>query len=166
MADPLTIALVAGTALNAAGSISQGQTAAFNAEARAEADRFNAEVARQRAESEEQATRGDIRDFRSRQSARLAASRASRAGGGIASLQGSPLLVDEAAAQEIEFGVQRIAGRGAQRAHRLRQRGSLLDVSARNERTNAGLSRTAGFLNAAGDVASGGVSMAKAGSFG
>src|SRR3546814_17643574 len=63
----------------------------------------------------------------------LATSRARRAGSGVTS-QGSPLLVDETTAAEIELGAQDILAGGAARAYGRQQEAALSRSRARSAR--------------------------------
>ncbi len=130
----------AGAALGAIGSIAAGQAAANAAE-------FNAEVAQQQAERERQIALREAEDFRRQNSRVLAASRARRAGSGVTS-QGSPLLVDESTAAEIELSAQNILVGGATRASRLGQQAALDKSQARS-------ARIGGFLNAGSTLLTG-----------
>src|SRR3546814_3042825 len=69
--------------------------------AQANAAEFNADMAQQQAERERQIAARDADDYRRSNSRLLATSRARRAGSGVTS-QGSPLLVDETTAAEID----------------------------------------------------------------
>lgn len=130
----------AGAVLGAIGSIAAGQ-------AQADAAEFNAEVAQQQAARERQIAEREAADFQRQQSRVLASSRARRAGSGITA-QGSPLLVDEATAAEVELGVQNILVGGATRASRLEQQAALDQSRARS-------ARTGGFLGAGSTLLSG-----------
>src|SRR3546814_952119 len=66
----------------------------------------------------------DADDYRRSNSRLLATSRARRAGSGVTS-QGSPLLVDETTAAEIELGAQDILAGGAARAYGRQQEAAL-----------------------------------------
>lgn len=134
------IASLAGVAASAAGSIAAGQ-------AQANAASFNAQVAQQQAEREKEIAEREAADFRRRESRVLAAARARRGGGGV-TFQGSPLLVDEATAAEIELGAQNILVGGATRASRLRQQAAL-------DRSRGSSARSGGFLNAGSTLLTG-----------
>lgn len=123
------IAGLAGAAVSAAGSIAAGQ-------AQANAAEFNAEMAQQQAERERLIAEREVQDHRRRNSRLLAASRARRAGSGVTS-QGSPLLVDEATAAEIELGAQDILTGGAARAYGYQQEAALSRARASSARTGA-----------------------------
>jgi len=129
-----------GTALSAAAAISASG-------AQSNAAEFNAEMAQQQAERERQIAERDAEDLRRRSSRVLAASRARRAGSGLAAV-GSPLLVDEATAAEIELGAQDLLAGGAVRAYGYRQQASL-------SRARAAGARTGGFLKAGGTLLTG-----------
>lgn len=129
-----------GAAVSAAGAIAAGQAEANAAE-------FNAEMAQQQAERERQIATRDAGDYRRRNSRLLATSRARRAGSGVTS-QGSPLLVDEATAGEIELGVQDILAGGAATAYGYQQQAALSRARARS-------ARIGGFLNAGSTLLTG-----------
>lgn len=141
-----------------AGAVLEGESNAMAAEERARADKFNAVIAEQEAASELESARADSSDFRRAQSARVAASRARASGSGFA-LEGSPMLIDEAALTEIEFTVSRRMHAGQVKAHRLKQESSLLKRHAKVEGINARLARHAGTISAIGTAASGTANM-------
>ncbi|MGF1593838.1 MAG: hypothetical protein ACFCUW_11195 [Kiloniellaceae bacterium] len=122
-----------GTLLSAAGSLAAGRADARAAE-------FNAAMAQQQAVRERDIARREAEDHRRRHSRLLATARARRAGSGVTS-EGSPLMVDEAGAAEIELGAQDILAGGAAAAQRHRQ-------SAAFHRARAGNARNAGLLRA------------------
>jgi len=129
-----------GAALSAVAAISSGK-------AQSDANEFNAEMAQQQAERERQIAARDAADYRRRNSRVLAASRARRAGGGVAT-QGSPLLVDEATAAESELGAQDIFAGGAANAYGYRQQAALF-------RSRASGARAGSFLKAGGTLLTG-----------
>lgn len=143
-----------GTSLGIFGALQKGSSDELNARikyaadertalARADADSFNAKVARQLALAEERKTAADAADYRRVGSSKIASARAARADSGLA-LEGSPLLVDASIFKEVEFGVDRIVNAGAVNATRMRNQATLLDVSSENNRRTADLARAAG----------------------
>lgn len=134
------VAGLAGAAVSAAGSVAAGQ-------AQANAAEFNAEMAQQQAEREQQIAVREAQDHRRRSSRLLAASRVRRAGSGVTS-QGSPLLVDEATAAEIELGAQNILSGGAAKAYGFQQEAAL-------SRSRASSARTGGYLSAGSTLLTG-----------
>lgn len=82
-------------------------------------------IARQQAKRERQAGIAEANDFRRRNSRVLATSRALRAGSGVTAA-GSPLLVDEATAGEIELGALRVRNARETRRRSLLNQASLL----------------------------------------
>jgi hypothetical protein len=76
-------------------------------------------LAEKEAAQERQAAKAQADSFQRRQSRLLATSRALRAGSGVTSA-GSPLLVDEATAAEIELGRLTLLAAGETRARRLK----------------------------------------------
>ena len=129
-----------GAAVGAAGAIAAGQAEANAAE-------FNADMAQQQAERERDIAARDAKDYQRRNSRLLATARARRAGSGVTS-QGSPLMVDEATAAEIELGVQDILAGGAASAYGYQQQAALSRARARS-------ARTAGYLNAGSTLLTG-----------
>ena len=136
---------IAGAVLGAMGSIAAGQ-------AQANAADFNAQIAQQQADRERQIADREAADFRRQQSRVLAASRARRAGSGVTS-QGSPLMVDEATAAEIELGAQNTIVGGATRASRLEQQAALDRSSARGAKVGSFLTAGSTLLTGAGNAA-------------
>ncbi len=133
-----------GGVLSAAAAISAGQAEANAAE-------FNADMAQQQAERERQIADREAKDYRRSQSRLLAASRARRAGSGVTS-QGSPLLVDEATAAEIELGAQDILSSGANKAYGYQSEAALSRARASSARTGSYLKAGGTLLTAAGQT--------------
>ena len=144
-----------GTAANVAGSIMEGNVNAANAIAESRAYKFNSQVAEQQAKNTRQVAVADASDFRRAQQARLASRKAAMAGSGIVATSGSPLLVDEKILANIEFSGARIINEGDIKSTRLLNESTLLKAQAKNARANAGYAKTAGYINAAGALASG-----------
>lgn len=120
--------------------------------AKSRALRREARIKRQQARSERHVAREQARSFRRRQSGILASSRALRAGSGLAAL-GSPLMVDEATAGEIELGAQNIIHGGEVRRRRLKTASSLLIFQAQitmNQAFTSGVTQGAAAFAGAG----------------
>ena len=130
-------------AVDANTALINSENAARSSEARAAADRFNAAVSEQLAESETERAGAEATDFRRAQSARQASSRARLAASGLA-LEGSPLMVDENIFSEIEFGAARLVHAGQVTATRLRNQATLLRRSADFDTETAINTREAG----------------------
>ncbi len=96
----------------------------MSARAQSQAAKFQAKVAEQQAERERLAAETEADTFRRRHSRLLGTSRARRAGSNITG-EGSPLLVDEQSAAEIELGFRTILSGGTARATRLEQEARL-----------------------------------------
>ncbi len=149
----------AGTAAGIMGALFQGESDSYSvrvqaenrarqAESQASADEFNAIVTRQLAEHERTKAAADAGDYRRTQGSKLAHNRALMAAGGFNPLEGSPLAVDAAIFQEIEFGAARIGYGGDVASARGRNQAALLDASAKNERMTAKLARESGAISA------------------
>lgn len=134
--DPITIAIVAGTAavVGAAGSISAGaaQRNQFEAEAQIQTNQASAqaEVLRQQAERERVVAAEQEGDFRAQQSRAAASVRAAAGARGIDISTGSPLLAAQDFARQTTRQALRIREGGAIQAHRLEQQGFLLEQNA------------------------------------
>ncbi len=108
----------AGAAIQALGAIREGQAAQSQAN-------FQATILRQQAESERQRAEADEADFRRRQSFILAQRRAALGASGVVQAEGSPLLVSEDFAGEVELQALRIRSGGELRATRAEQQAAL-----------------------------------------
>lgn len=141
----LEIAAIAGlasAAVSTVSSIAAGQ-------AQANAAEYSADMAQQQAARERQIAEREVKDHRQSQSRLLATSRARRAGSGV-TYQGSPLLVDEATAAEIELGAQDILAGGTANAYGYQQQAALSRARASSARTGGYLSAGSTLLTAAG----------------
>lgn len=164
------------TAMNVFGSLYSGQANAYNAkveseakarqaEAQAEADTFNAKVYRQVAQSETERAAAEATDYRRTQSGNVAKLRAKQAGSGFA-LSGSPLMIDEAVFQEIEFSTNRLAYAGQLARVRYENQADLLDVSASRNIDTAKFARETGAISADNIITGSYISAAAAGAKG
>jgi hypothetical protein len=115
-----------------------GTLVASNSQAAAQ--RYQADLARRQADRERLLAEREAQDYRRRQSGLLAAARARQGASGTA-LAGSPLLADDAMAQEIALGEARIRAGGAARASRLEEIAAL-------DRARAASGRALGYLRA------------------
>jgi len=141
------------TGLGIMGSLSEGQSTAQRLsieydnraagfDAQADADIFNAKVARQMMESDRQRTTAEINDYRRVNRAKMASRRAMFGKSNLV-LEGSPLLVDESIFQEMEFGQSRLAFAGMTNRARFETQAQLLDHSAAVHKRNAAATRAA-----------------------
>ena len=134
---------LAGAVISAVGAIQQGQAAAAQGQ-------FQAGILRQQAERERQQAEADEEDFRRRQSRVLAARRAALGASGVEPAAGSPLLVSEDFAGEVELQALRIRSGGELRATRAEQQASLQRFQGRQARTSGFLRGGALLLSGAG----------------
>lgn len=112
------IATIAGAAFSAIGSIQQGRAAQSQAN-------LQSRILQQQAESDRQKAAAEEDDFRRRQSRDFATRRAALGAAGIDPAAGSPLLVSEDFAGEIELQALRIRAGGEVTATRLEQQAVL-----------------------------------------
>lgn len=113
-----TVATVAGAAVSAVGAIQQGKAAKKQAD-------LQAGILRQQAQRDRQQAAADEEDFRRDQSRLLAARRAALGASGVDQAAGSPLLVSQDFASEVELAALRIRSGGELRATRLEQQAGL-----------------------------------------
>ncbi len=142
MCDPITLLTLAGTAVSAISSISQGRDASQQAE-------FQAATQRQQATRERDVAAAEEDDFRRRQSRTLASKRATLGGAGIEGSTGTPLLATKDFVTEAELQALRIRSGGETTATRLEQQALLRSAAGRSTRrrgfTRAGASLLTGF---------------------
>ena len=143
-----TVAGIAGALTQEVAAKFEGEVAARNAEAEADAYKFNAKVAEQQARNTRDVARAEAGDFRRSGSAALASRRAQAAGSGVATTMGSPLMVDEAILSEVEFGAARIINQGDIVSTRQLNEATLLKAQAKNARRNALYARQGGRIAA------------------
>lgn len=137
----VTAITILGAVTSAVGVIQQGRAAQSQAN-------FQAGIARQQAERERQQAASDEDEFRRRQSRVLAARRAALGASGVEAAAGSPLLVSEDFAGEVELNALRIRSGGELRATRAEQQADLLRLKGRQ-------ARTAGFVRGGSLLVSG-----------
>lgn len=157
--DPGTAAflLVASTALSATAAIQEGQAAAAQG-------KFQAGILRQRADRDRQVAAANEEDFRRKQSRLIGKRRAALGASGVEQGTGSPLLVAEDFAGEVELGALRIRSTGETSATRLEQQADLERFRGRSAR-RAGFIRGGALLfSGAGKAFGGGGTTLPAGS--
>ena len=128
----LAIATIASTAFSVVGAIQQGRAASAQAS-------LQAGILEQQATRDRQQAAADEADFRSRQSRVLAERRAGLGASGVDPAAGSPLLVSEDFAGEVELAALRIRTGGEVRATRAEQQATL-------QRFQGRAARRAGFV--------------------
>ena len=140
LATSTVIGLI-GAAAAAAGGVSQAQAQKKQAN-------FQANVARQQAESERIAASEQERDYRKSQSARLAQIRASMGASGTDTSTGTPLLALADFEGETERNALRIRSGGEIRSRRLDELGGFYNSAGRN-------AESAGYARAGSSLLSG-----------
>jgi len=158
-----------GSAVSAIGAIRQGQAASNEANYRAQlaeqqaaVTRQQAEITRQQAEREKVVGRQSEEDFRREQSRLMAARRARFGAAGVEQGSGSPLLVSEDFASEVELQALRIRSGADTAVTRLEQQAQQQEYQAGFQAAEAPLYRasgknakTGGFLRAGSLLLSG-----------
>ena len=133
----------AGLAVSAVGAVQQGMAASQQA-------KLQAGILGQQAAQERKQAAANERDFRASQSRVAAARRAALGGAGIQQGAGSPLLVSEDFAGEVELQALRIREGGEIRATRAEQQASLQRLAGRQARTGGFLRSGSLLLSGAG----------------
>ena len=124
-----TVLSAVGTALQAIGAVQKGQ-------AEQSQDNCQAQILQQQAERDRQVAAAKEEDFRAKQSRLLAKRRAVLGASGVEPASGSPLLVSEDFAGEIEIGALRVRAGGELKATRLEQQATLQRLKGRAARTS------------------------------
>lgn len=117
------------------------------ANAQANAAKYEAQVREQQAQSERQRAAAQAQDYRRQESSKLATSRARLAGSGVSSSFGTPLLVDESAVREIALSSSRITNAGEINATRLENEAASRRSAAKNYRTAGAIGAGASLLS-------------------
>lgn len=125
MCTGLEVAVLAGAAFSAAGSVSEGRAAKKESQ-------FRAGVAEQQAAREVQVSTETERDFRKRQAALFAERRAALGASGVRQDTGSPLLTQQDFLDETELQALRIREGGELRATRLEQEADFMRRAGRS----------------------------------
>jgi len=138
-------AALAGSAVSAMGSIQKGKAEKESAD-------YNAAVRDQQAAADRNVADTESSDYFRKEMRQRAAGIAARGASGV-TMEGSPLLVDEATVGEIALGTSRIMHGGERRAKREEQEAALYRKRGENAKTasyyDAGTSLLSGFGKAA-----------------
>ena len=143
MCTGVEIALIASAAVGAVGAIQQGQAAGQQA-------KIQAGILGQQAAQEKRAAAASEADFRSRQSRLMAQRRAALGASGVQPGTGSPLLVSEDFAGEVELQALRIREGGEIRSTRLQQQAGLQRFAGQQAQTGGFLRGGSLLLSGAG----------------
>jgi len=140
-----TALIASAFALSAFSAVAQGFAAKQTAD-------FQAGILRQQAERDRLQAASDEDDFRRNQSRVLAARRAALGASGVEASEGSPLLVSEDFAGEVELQALRIRSGGELTATRAEQQATLQRFQGRAARTSGFLRGGSLLLSGAGKV--------------
>lgn len=154
MADPITWITIASTAVSAIGAIQQGNAASASYKAQAQAQEYNAQVARNQAQSslsvstaQQLALNRRQRQFAGEQRAAVAQSGTGFGGSNADVLGQSGTLA--------ELDLLNVAYEGQLRSQGFQSEAGLQNYSAGVSRNNAKSATTAGYLGAAGAIGQG-----------
>jgi hypothetical protein len=137
--------MAAGTAVSAFGSIQAGQAAKNQAN-------VQAAIYGQQAERERQVAAANEVDFRRQQAKQMASRRAIMGASGVDPSSGSPLLVSEDFAGEVELQALRIRNGGEVSATRLEQQGTLTRMAGNQAQTSSYFRAGSSLLQGFGQV--------------
>jgi hypothetical protein len=137
--------IIAGTMVSAAGAIQSGQAAQRQAN-------LQAEALNQQAQREQQIAAQNEEDYRRQQSRLVASRRAMMGANGVMAGTGTPLLVAEDMAGEIELQALRIRNGGDAKALGLQTEASLQRMKGSAERTNSYYRAGGTLLKGAGEA--------------
>lgn len=148
------ILTVASTAMSVVGAISQGNAAAASYKAEAQAQEYNAQVARNKqiAANREWSARED--QLRRQRRMQMGENRASTAQSGFTD-SGSILDMFDQSAIDSELDILNSRYEGQLKAQGYGEEAELAKYGARVARSNASAAKTAGWMNAAGAVLGG-----------
>lgn len=154
MADPITIALVASTALSAVGAVKQGQAQSASYQAQANANEYNsivnknnADVANQEANQKEELQRRRFNEIQGQAYAGVAQS-----GTGF---DGSNAKVLEQNQINAELDALNVRYQGKNQANGLLAQSEIDQYNAKTNRMNAKNAMNAGYINAGANLLSG-----------
>lgn len=134
LAPVISGGLAKGTGLAIASAAFQAFSAIQQAQTANQQGQFQAAVLRQQADRDRQIAAGNEADFRLQQSRVLASRRAAQGASGVDPAAGSPLLVSEDFAGEVELNALRIRSGGETRATRAEQQANLQLFAGRAKR--------------------------------
>lgn len=153
--EPVTLAIVAGAGLQAAGMVQQGIAAKEQAETEQEIMDYNASLKEREAQAELARSREEARQFEEAGKGLLAEQRVGFAKGGVLTTTGTPAIVFEDTLAELEADRMRILEEGflaesfrKSEAEGLRYQGRAAISRGRNL-------RTASFIGAGGSILTG-----------
>ena len=155
MADPITIAMVASTAMAAVGAISAGNAAKAQADSQAQAATYNATMAQQNADTALQAANANEDAQRRKSAVEMGHMRAGMAENGIGLDSGTATDLTEQSALNAEMDALNIRYQGKQQARDYQAQAALGTQSAAAARANGQAAQTAGYLTAGATALSG-----------
>lgn len=158
--EPTTL-LIAATAASAFGAIQQGHSQAAALNAQAQASSYNAAVSRQQAEQALRVSSAQQMQLRREQRQQAGVRRAAAAQAGVG-MGGSTADVLEQSRTLEELDALNVAYEGSLRARGFSTQADLDEFYARSYRSQAKSAKRAGYLQAAGNVASGSYQIGRA----
>jgi hypothetical protein len=153
--DPVTMLVVGGTAMSAAGSIQGGMAA--EAEGKSQQNMANYNAALQEREAKSIEARTALQQKQQAEAADRAQStmRAGLGASGAVTTAGSPLLIQAEQASQAEMENLMIGYQGSEEALAARSQGKLDIMSGKIARQKGSAAKTAGFMNAGSTLLTG-----------
>lgn len=155
MFDPVTMLVVGGTVMSAAGQLQAGQAASSEAKSQQAMSEYNAKLEERNAKNIEAKTAFDQRRQAEEANRRMSSLRAGFGASGAVSTAGSPLLIQATQAKESELENAMIGYQGMEEATAARSQATMDKMQAKLYGKQAGSARTAGFIGAGASLLSG-----------
>lgn len=155
MADPISMLMIASTAVSAVGAIAQGGAQAASQESAANAANYNAAVASQNADTALQAANANEDAQRRKSAVEMGHTRAALAESGIGLDSGTATDLTEQSALNAELDALNIRYSGQQQANAYKSQSALDLQQAEQDKANASASMTSGYLTAGASALSG-----------
>lgn len=155
MADPITIAMIASTAMAAVGAISAGNAAKAQADSQAQAATYNATMAQQNADTALQASNANEEAQRRKSAIDLGHMRAGLAENGIGLDSGTATDLTEQSAMNAELDALNIRYSGKQQARDYTAQAALGTQSAAASLAAGKAAQTSGYLTAGAQALNG-----------
>lgn len=155
MADPISWAMIAGTAVSAVSAVSQGMAANAQAQSQANAAQYNATIAEQNASSALAAASANEDAQRRKTAGEMGRLRAGLAENGIGLDSGTATDLTEQSAMNAELDALNIRYGGQQQARAYKTQAALDVQQAQASKASGQAAMTAGFLTAGASALNG-----------
>ena len=153
--DPVTMLVVGGTALSAAGQVQGGMAAAAEGKSQQNMANYNAALQEREAQQIEQKTALDQKKQAEAADRAMSTMKAGLGASGAVTSEGSPLMIQAAQASQFELDNMNIGFQGSEEALAARSQGQLDIMGGKIARQKGAAAKTAGFMGAGATLLSG-----------